>query len=406
MKNYSDLLQLFYMNSEIPVCLLNEGEINGVFPSLDTPLFQKNLIMHFLDDERMKEAGFLRPVVYEQPPGFYLAFIRITEQLVSVIGPAFTYPLDQEASREHLSLSLYDGCREAFFMVLCGTPNTTLFRFIHSMELLVYLIKGEMVDFKYLYADITSSARKMNAREFAGIHYQRKEATFSHTPESYEMELSMCVEKGNIERARDLLMTPLTGQLGVLSLNEERERRYIFVTSAAVFARAAMRGGLGYETACSMADAYCQKMDLLRGMEQIDALTYQMILDFTEKVREIYSYKTHDVQIRKCIDYIQQHLHYPVTVMELSKVCSLSRNRLAERFFKETGMTVNEYVNREKMEEAIGLMEHTDMTLNEIAFSLGYSSQSHFNMVFRRFFQTTPKKYIDEITKKRDNVKG
>ena len=51
-------------------------------------------------------------------------------------------------------------------------------------------------------------------------------------------------------------------------------------------------------------------------------------------------------------------------------------------FTKEYGMTVNEFINETRLEEAAKLTSLTDMTFYEISAAVGFSDQSYFSKVF------------------------
>ena len=50
---------------------------------------------------------------------------------------------------------------------------------------------------------------------------------------------------------------------------------------------------------------------------------------------------------------------------------------------------------RSKVKAAKSMLIYTSNTLQEIAFVLNFSSQSHFSTVFRKFTGLTPKEYRD-----------
>ena len=55
-------------------------------------------------------------------------------------------------------------------------------------------------------------------------------------------------------------------------------------------------------------------------------------------------------------------------------------------------------MNKLKIEEAASLLLYTEYTDTEISALLGFSSQSYFIKVFRKFIGTTPKKYKKQYT--------
>ena len=71
----------------------------------------------------------------------------------------------------------------------------------------------------------------------------------------------------------------------------------------------------------------------------------------------------------------------------------LSRTRLSVKFKEETGMTLTDFILKEKTEEAKRLLRYTDKTLPAISAYLGFSSQSHFSRVFRKYAECSPSEY-------------
>lgn len=116
-------------------------------------------------------------------------------------------------------------------------------------------------------------------------------------------------------------------------------------------------------------------------------------MDFCEKVAKSRLPQQVSPVVQKALSYITVHLHEPFGMEELSQYCNLCRRSLTIRFQKEVGMTVGEYVQREKTEEAKFLLRHTKIGLPEIAAYLDYSSQSYFTQIFRKHTGKTPQQY-------------
>ena len=71
----------------------------------------------------------------------------------------------------------------------------------------------------------------------------------------------------------------------------------------------------------------------------------------------------------------------------------LSNHRINEIFKQEYGITVLEYVNKLKLEEAKRLLSETDESIIDVANSIGFSSLSGFYRFFKEEVNTTPAKY-------------
>lgn len=74
----------------------------------------------------------------------------------------------------------------------------------------------------------------------------------------------------------------------------------------------------------------------------------------------------------------------------------MNRTYLCKRFLEETGVTVNHFITAVKMDEAKRLLEITKKTSAEIAEILGYSTQSYFQNVFKKYTGKTPAAYRKE----------
>lgn len=80
---------------------------------------------------------------------------------------------------------------------------------------------------------------------------------------------------------------------------------------------------------------------------------------------------------------------------ELSLIHSvgIGRSQLNALFFKAMKMTPRQYHERRRLEAAQRLLSNTAMSVKEIAFDLGFGSESHFSHWFREKEKTSPSRY-------------
>lgn len=102
------------------------------------------------------------------------------------------------------------------------------------------------------------------------------------------------------------------------------------------------------------------------------------------------------------MDYIYNHLHETIRVETLSALVGLNRSYLSTLFKKETGISVSEYILSKRMEAAQNMLRFSDYTYAEISAILAFSSQSHFNRVFRAQTGYTPKAFRNRFFRAAD----
>ena len=249
-----------------------------------------------------------------------------------------------------------------------------------------------------LFSD-SASRIPYSAEKLSDARFHQRETSEEHTKFEFEDGFCQAVTLGRSDLLLRALSSSPGGNIGMMSPDTLRQRRYSFISFATLITRAAIRGGLAEETAFLLSDLYCQRMDSLTSTAAMDQLTMGMAMDFCEKVAKSRLPQQVSPVVQKALSYITVHLHEPFGMEELSQYCNLCRRSLTIRFQKEVGMTVGEYVQREKMEEARFLPRHTKIGLLEIAAYLNYSSQSYFTQVFKKHIGKTPQAYRGSRTR-------
>jgi AraC-like DNA-binding protein len=96
-------------------------------------------------------------------------------------------------------------------------------------------------------------------------------------------------------------------------------------------------------------------------------------------------------QVREAYQIILESLADPPSLMQLSRVVGLNRNKLNQGFKKLYGDTVFNVLRNARLAKASYLLQNTELSLPEIAYSIGYNSQANFTTAFRQHFGQTPK---------------
>ena len=218
-----------------------------------------------------------------------------------------------------------------------------------------------------------------------------------HNTFDTEQKLIHMIEHGDYPALKEWLSNAPALRSGILATDQIRQIKNTFIVSATLISRAAIRGGMTIEDALQLSDAYIQKCEILNSPDRIVNLQYHMVLDFTEQVNAIRggihtSKLTIDVS-----NYILHHLSESITTDAIAKELFMSRSHLSHSFKAETGMALSDFIMQKKIEEAKKLLHYSTKSLSAISTYLGFSSQSHFSRVFKKYVGENPSVYRNKL---------
>lgn len=128
---------------------------------------------------------------------------------------------------------------------------------------------------------------------------------------------------------------------------------------------------------------------LSRGLELITLFLVQL----AKRNKDAESVGIPDVDLEQLLQiksHLQENLNAPPNMEDLSEKFGLSATKLRVNFKKVFGVPPYQYVLKERLQEAYRLLLFTNRTLADIAYSLGFSDQSHFNKSFKNAFDCSP----------------
>ncbi|WP_182201445.1 helix-turn-helix domain-containing protein [Paraliobacillus salinarum] len=98
-------------------------------------------------------------------------------------------------------------------------------------------------------------------------------------------------------------------------------------------------------------------------------------------------------EIAQAKQYIDQYFKEDISLNKLSQLTHLNKFYLSHAFKDALGQTPIDYVNHRRIEEAKVLLLTTDYMISQIATIVGYSSQTYFSEVFKKYELQSPTKY-------------
>lgn len=101
-------------------------------------------------------------------------------------------------------------------------------------------------------------------------------------------------------------------------------------------------------------------------------------------------------QVNAALHYLRNHFAEAVYARDVARAVGVSESRLKALFREALGMPWSRYIRGYRIQQAIALLGATDMSVTEVALSVGFESISHFNATFHAFMGLSPSAYAKQ----------
>ena len=329
--------------------------------------------------------------------GFLSVFDRSTGRNI-IFGPALLIHVHNFSKSGYADrYPIPHSKRKAFYEYLEGLPTYDADEFLSMATYLHERINGTALERNDICV-IDRNWKRNKAQPFLKAE-PTPEADYEDYDELHrtQQRICCCIRDGNPEQLSLLFKkSDMSFHLGMIS---DVVENYKATASMAITLamQAAVEGGLDYAIAMHTFDFFLFYLQRLTNIREVLDLTAAAQQEFAAKVERIKLPETYPPVLIKVILYIRRHLHEPLTAAEVVKKAHVSQSYTSKLFVKYTGMAIGEYIRTQKIEAAKRLLRQTDESIAEIAYHLSFSSQSHFQKVFKKCIGTTPNRYRQSI---------
>lgn len=168
------------------------------------------------------------------------------------------------------------------------------------------------------------------------------------------------------------------GEIGKLTLKNEQSSELM----KAMFTEAI--------TFFSEGDTLSEAMSM-NVLERIILNCYRLQEDARKKIR--------DARVEEVCLYLNKHITEDLSIADLAAQVCLSPSRLSHLFRGETGQTINEWKEEQRIYRAKNMLQNTSLSISDIAQLSGYNDAFYFSRIFRRHCGVSPRRYRNNYIK-------
>ena len=128
-------------------------------------------------------------------------------------------------------------------------------------------------------------------------------------------------------------------------------------------------------------------------------MMWQMTRDYCAYVRR-YSLKEYSPAVQKVMNYVNLNVAEPLTLKSQAAMCFISPSYLSALFKQETGSTLIDYINTQRVNRAAQLLVQNNHTIAAVAEEVGILDVNYFTKIFKKTLGVTPTRYRREHKEK------
>lgn len=219
----------------------------------------------------------------------------------------------------------------------------------------------------------------------------------------FEHEIKQLIRQGDREQLRKKILPRNDRELAlarqnpifqsrVRGHNSLRAEKNLILTLNSLFRQAVDDAGIPPIYIHSISEDITTKIEEADSSQDLVDVIENMIDSYCNSVNNI-SLQNHSVNVVKVQRYIVNNIDKKISLADLSELTDLDESYLCRLFKRECHMTINEYIQNQRINEAKWMLESSDNSIIDISHLLGFSTQSYFCSVFKKIVGISPAKY-------------
>lgn len=218
------------------------------------------------------------------------------------------------------------------------------------------------------------------------------QASLRRIPVSHEEGLLASIRLGDVDGIHFPPFSTIEEHGGKSVERSEKFCEYTAVEAITLGCRAAIEGGLASETAYDISDAALGCLAAADGPAEMHEVLEAALRIMARSVRDNRRRQSTYAVEQACL-YVSRNLFERIRLDDVARFVGVSPSYLSSHFSKQTGYSLSQYIQKERVAAACGFLSNSTMSISLIAQNVGYQSQSAFSKVFRIWTGTSPLAY-------------
>lgn len=177
-----------------------------------------------------------------------------------------------------------------------------------------------------------------------------------------------------------------------------RDRKNYLIILKTLLRKAAENGGVHPLHIHRLSTHYAKQIENAHTIEQSLSLQEEMIRSFCQLVKN-HSLSKYSYYVGRTITLVQHDLTADLRLKTIAEMLNVNSSYLSSLFHKEYGCTLTEFINRQRIDHSILLLQQSNKSIQEIAAECGMQDVIYFIKLFKKQTGLTPSRYRAQIGK-------
>ncbi len=210
-------------------------------------------------------------------------------------------------------------------------------------------------------------------------------------PVEQERELLTKVKTGDVRAAKGVL-NDLLGYVFFCEGGRMDTMKNRSLELCTLLSRTAIEAGAASAGVFRLSNQYLAALSAIDTLDALCHLLQEVVEAFMNAAFTVSGGPGHEA-VRRAASIIAREYATPLTLDTVARRVGLTPAYLSHIFKMHTGVSFREYLSHVRVEESKRLLAATDYSLVDIAIAMGFSDQSYFTKVFKKYTGLTPKQY-------------